>query len=287
MMKSLPVFLSLSALFLFNACAKLNTNALSDLKANVLSEIQSNAFFNPQPVDHGTLQKQIQDNEQKIAALEEQVSRQKQELDYEIKRSEVLEKENAALEEDLTQARNNIRNTFIALTGTFEGRQEELFDCYIGYAPIDRNKTYSSPVKTLLVDFGNPITADNVIICGAELYNKTPMTVQFCLIRPAYANPNALVVEKITPEYEFTTTGKQKVVFPRTQRFSASKDFWLGVYISPSADLPYDDIGTGKVLDFHLTQITPMVTVLQKPTSLPGRDGKAISFRFFGITFMN
>ncbi len=251
------------------------------------SALLFNACISPKPLDDLALQKQILANEQKIAQMEDQISRQKQEMDYEKNRSEVLERENAALVDHLSQARNNIKDTFIALMGTFEKREEELFDCYIGYAPISRSRTFYSTVKTLLVDFGNPVEVDNVIICGAELYTQTPATVQFCVIRPAYSKPNTLVVEKISGEYKFAAAGKQKIIFPRKQRFSASKGSWLGVYINPAAGLAYDDKGTGKVLDFQLKKIVPMETVLAMPASLPGRDGKAISFRFFGSSYMN
>lgn len=265
MMKFFPVFLSLSVLILFNACTA------------------------PAPVavDNLALQKQIQANERELAALEERIRLQKQELDYETKRSAVLENEKAALDEHLTQARNSIKDAFIALAETFEKREEELFDCYIGSPPINRNKTYSSPSKTLLVDFGNPVQADNLTICGAELYCKTPMTVQFCLIRPKQTAPNELVVVGVSAEYKFTAEGKQKVVFPREKRFSAAKGAFLGVYVSPSAALPYDDIGTGKVIDFQLPRVMAWETVLTMPAAMPERDGKAISFRFFGSTFMN
>jgi len=262
-MKSFRVFLSLSILVLFTAC------------------------ISPKPVDNLALQKQILANEQKLAELDDKITRQKQEMDYEKIRSEVLKNENAALDDHLTHARNNIKDTFVALMGTFEKREEELFDCYIGYAPIDRSNTYFGIGKTLLVDFGNPVKADNVIICGAELFCKTPMTVQFCLIKPAYSNPNSLVVERISPEYQFAAAGKQKIIFPRAQRFSASKGSLLGIYINSAAGLAYDDKGTGKVLDYQLKKIVPMETVFSIPASFPDRDGKAISFRFFGSTFMN
>ncbi len=263
MMKFFQVFLSLSIFFLFNAC------------------------ISPKPVDNLALQKQILANEQKIAELKDQISRQEQEMDYEKQRSEVLQCENEALDDHLAQARNNIKDTFVALMGTFEKREEELFDCYIGYAPINRSKTYYSSGKTLLVDFGNPVSVDNVIICGAELYTQTPAAVQFCVIRTDYGKVNTLVVERISTEYKIADAGKQKIIFPRNQRFSVSKGSWLGVYISPAVGLAYDDKGTGKVLDYPLKKIVPNETVFAMPISLPGRDGKAISFRFFGSSYMN
>ena len=263
MLKYLPMFLTLSMLLFLNAC------------------------INPKPLDNLDLQKQVLANEQKIAELEEQTRLQTTEMNYEKKRSEVLETENAALEDRLLQARNSIKDTFVALMGTFEKREEELFDCYIGYAPINRNKTYYGIGNTLLVDFGNPVEAETVTVCGAELYSKTPMTVQFCVIRPGFVKTNSLVVEKISAEYKLDAAGKQKIIFPQEQRFSASKGSWLGVYICSTGGLAYDDKGTGKVLDYQLKKIVPLETVFEMPFSLPDRDGRAISFRFFGSTFMN
>lgn len=263
MLKYVPIFMMLSVPFFLNSC------------------------INPKPLDNLALQKQILTNEQKIAELEEQTKLQKEEMDYEKKRSEVLEKENSALEGRLLLARNNIKDTFVGLMGTFEKREEELFDCYIGYAPIDRSKTYYGVGNTLLVDFGNPVEADTVTVCGVELYSKTPLTVQFCVIRPGFNKTNSLMVEKISMEYKLSAAGKQKIIFPRKQRFSASKGSWLGVYVSSSGGLAYDDKGTGKVLDYQIKKIVPFETTFAKPFSLPSRDGKAISFRFFGSTFMN
>ena len=89
-MKSFRVFLSLSILVLFTAC------------------------ISPKPVDNLALQKQILANEQKLAELDDKITRQKQEMDYEKIRSEVLKNENAALDDHLTHARNNIKDTFVA-----------------------------------------------------------------------------------------------------------------------------------------------------------------------------
>ena len=263
MMKSFLLFLLPLSLLLFNAC------------------------ISPKPIDNLAVQQQILKNEQKMAEIEKQITNQKQEMDYEKNRAAVLERENDDLQNNLNQARNNIKETFVTLMGTFEKREEELFDCYIGNAPLNRSKIYCSPGPTLLVDFGNPVLVDNVVLCGAEIYCQSPLTIQFCLIRAARNQAKTMVVESISNEYRVNASGKQKIVFPRKQRFFAAKGSYLGIYVSSAAELAYDDKGTGQVLDFQLKKIVPYETTFSEPNSLPERNGKAISFRFFGISYMN
>ena len=170
--------------------------------------------------------------------------------------------------------------------------EDQLFDCLVGNAPIERQKSTSETRRPLLlIDCRNIVDVDSLLFCGGELFCKTPVEAQFCILRQSSKGNNAYIIETTSDPIKLPA-GYNNVLFPRHKRLNARRGNLIGLYIKPNNQICYDDFGTGLSTDIVLKKIIPGETAIRLPPTLGLASssnkpiGKAFSFRLYGSSYL-
>ncbi|HOG49860.1 MAG TPA: hypothetical protein PKY10_04675 [Lentisphaeria bacterium] len=223
-------------------------------------------------------QQEINDNNNKTAYFKNKIS--------------VVEKEKDDSKDSIRETRQQIKRFFTNLMQVSVDSEDQLFDCLIGNAPIERKKvTNETRQSLLLVDCRNIVDVDSLLFCGGELYSRTAVEAQFCILRQSPQSSNSFIIETVSDPFKLPA-GYSNVLFPRNKRLSARRGNLIGLYIKPNNKICYDDFGTGKGEEIPLKNIIPRETTIRL-TSTPGLPpssnkpiDKAYSFRLYGSSYL-
>ncbi len=223
---------------------------------------------------------QIEQQNSQILRQEAVLSNAKQETSYLQGKNEVLMHEKNASQDTLVAVSSSIRNVFLDMEQTLQNKSENLYDCFIGNAPVGRQKVLESNENLLLVDLLNPVQAD-MMLMEAQLYCHSPVTVTFCLLRQVPDSPGTCEIISTGEELSSTEPGKQLFRFSGRSALLAKKGDFVGVLLAAGSKLSYDAVGTGN------TPAVPLPSVERKQrVELANEDphlGRAFSWQLWGF----
>ncbi|MFA6930622.1 MAG: hypothetical protein WCT05_09855 [Lentisphaeria bacterium] len=232
------------------------------------------------PPETQELLSQLSLQESQILRQQAELNNAKIETTYFQEKNEVLNHEKNANQETLVAVCSSVRNVFLDMEQTLQKKSGELYDCFIGNSPVQRQKILENNESLLLVDLHNPATTD-MMLMEAQLYCHSPATVNFCLLRQVPDSLNTYEIVAISEELTAPEPGKQLLRFSGRSALLAKKGDFVGVLLAPGTQLSYDDAGTG---------MTPSVAMsaLQRKTKLqlPAEDlrkGRAFSWQLWGF----
>ena len=232
------------------------------------------------PPETQSLLSQIEQQNSQILRQEAVLSNAKFETSYLQEKNAVLSHEKEASQETLVAVCSSIRNVFLDMEQTLQSRSENLHDCFIGNAPVARQKILQSDENLLLVDLLNPAAAD-MMLMEALLYCHSPVTVTFCLLRQVPENPGTFEMVATGEELSATESGKQLFRFSGRSALLAKKGDFIGVLAAAGSKLSYDDSGTGNTPAIALPAVQRKMRLeLADETS---RLGRAFSWQLWGF----
>ncbi len=223
---------------------------------------------------------QLDQQNSQILRQQAVLSNSEMETSYLQEKNEVLNVEKKASQETLIAVSSSVRNVFLDMEQTLQNKSENLYDCFIGNAPIQRQKALESDENLLLVDLLNPAPAD-MMLMEAELFCHSPITVTFCLLRQLPESPETFEIISTGEELSASGPGKQKFRFSGRSALLAKKGDVVGVLVAAGSKLSYDAAGTGNTPAVSLPSVQRKIRV-----ELPNEDprlGRAFSWQLWGF----
>ncbi len=231
------------------------------------------------PETQELLSKLEQQNKQ-ILRHQTTLNNDKQEISYLQRKNEVLHREKLAAQETLVAVSSSVRGVFLDMEQTLQNKSENLYDCFIGNAPIERKKALESAENLLLVDLNNPAPAD-MMLMEAQVYCHSPVTVTFCLLRQVPDTTDSYEIVTTGEELTAADAGKQLFRFSGRSVLLAKKGDFIGVLATAGSKLSYDDYGTGNTPGVPLPKVERKQRV-ELPNETP-RLGRAFSWQLWGL----
>lgn len=232
------------------------------------------------PPETQSLLSKIEQQNSQILRQEAVLSNAKQETTYLQQKNDVLQHEKQASQETLVAVSSSVRNVFLDMEQTLQNKSENLYDCFIGNAPIARQKALESNENLLLVDLNNPVPSD-MMLMEAQLFCHSPVTVTFCLLRQVPDSTGTFEIISTGEELSCTEVGKQLFRFSGRSALLAKNGDFVGVLAAAGSKLSYDDFGTGN---------TPAVSIpaleRKQRVELANEDprlGRAFSWQLWGF----
>jgi len=233
------------------------------------------------------LNRDIEDQKQHIKIKQDQINYLKNKI-------KVIEDEKNDSRVNIAYARGQIKDTFNAMQKVIADSEDQLFDCLVGNAPIDRTSQSDPKWPTLLVDQQNKIF-DAILFCGGEIYCNNPVEIRFCILRPAKNQKDEYVIEYViesVSEPFICQKGRHTLIFARAQRLQAQPGSLVGLYINKGNHIALDAYGTGLACEIIVKKLIPGETSVTLPpataisSASDQTNGKAYSFRLFGSTYL-
>ncbi len=223
------------------------------------------------------LKGQVVQRDQEIDKLNENVSLLKGEVAFFTQKATVLDREKAERQRDAEVLSKGVRQFTDAVRKSFETAIPDAM-IYVGGEVCDRDSNEAIS-GVLLVDRLHKFSVATQIV-GGRYYAKGPTKAVFCILRPNPAKPGAFKVMAISSECATDGLGLQSCPF--TEPLRAEAGDVIGLYCSASAGIPYDNKGTGDVVELSLLIGVKEGDAVKVSTAPAGRDARAYSFCVIG-----
>lgn len=219
------------------------------------------------------LQRAVADRDNQINTLNGEKQVLQDELDYCIKRTEVLGKEKEARVNEAANIRRGVQdftdNVMNSIQTYFQSAE---IVTYLGGELIPRSLA-DGRKNLLLVDTMNAL-AHNGTVTGGRAYMTEAARIQYCLLRKEPEGSKYLVAA-ISPPLTATGSGVQNFMFDVP--LAAKAGDLIGVYLPENVTIPYDDAETGDVV------AVPGSVKFNGKVELPSSSGKYRRAYSFGV----
>lgn len=223
------------------------------------------------------LKGQVLQRDQEIEKLNQDVTFLKGEVGFFTQKSTVLDREKAERQRDADVLCKGVRQFTDAMRKSLETAIPDAM-IYVGGEVCDRDSSEALS-GVLLVDRLHKLTVSTQIV-GGRYFARGPTKAMFCMLRADPAKPGAFKVMAISSECATDGTGIQSCPF--TEPLRAEAGDLVGLYCSASAGIPYDNKGTGDVVEVSLLTGLKEGDGVNVSSVPAGRDSRAYSFCVIG-----
>lgn len=223
------------------------------------------------------LKGQIVQRDHEIDKLNENVTFLKGEVAFFTQKSTVLDREKAERQRDSDVLCKGVRQFTDAMRKSLETSIPDAM-IYVGGEVCDRDSNEAMS-GVLLVDRLHKFTVSTQIV-GGRYYAKGPTKAVFCILRLDPVKPGAYKVTAVSNECVTDGAGIQSCPF--TEPLRAEAGDLVGLYSSASAGIPYDNKGTGDVVEVSLLTGVKEGDAVKVSNAPAGRDSRAYSFCVIG-----
>jgi outer membrane murein-binding lipoprotein Lpp len=223
------------------------------------------------------LKGQVVQRDQEIDKLNQNVTFLKGEVGFFTQKATVLDREKAERQRDSDVLSKGVRQFTDAMRKSLETSIPDAM-IYVGGEVCDRDSNEAMS-GVLLVDRRNKFTVSTQIV-GGRYYAKGPTKAAFCILRLDPVKPGTYKVTAISNECVTDGAGLQSCPF--TEPLRAEAGDLVGLYCSSSAGIPYDNKGTGDVVEVSLLTGVKEGDAVKVSNAPAGRDSRAYSFCVIG-----